>query len=56
MMGNGFDSDTLYAELRMREIRAAAEEARLARQVRTPRRLRRRVGGLLITAGERLSR
>ena len=37
-----------------RELRAMAEEDRLARRVR-PRRLRRRVGKLLITAGQALA-
>ena len=54
MMSNWFNYDSLYVELRMREMQAAAEEARLARQVRGPRRLRRRLGTLLIRAGEAL--
>ena len=54
MMSDWGKGDPLYVELRMREMRAAAEEARLARQVRRPRRLRHRVGTLLIRAGEAL--
>jgi hypothetical protein len=38
-----------------RELRAMAEEDRLARRVRPPRRLRRQVGKLLITAGHALA-
>jgi hypothetical protein len=38
-----------------RELRAMAEEDRLARRVRPPRRLRRRVGKLLIMAGQALA-
>ena len=38
-----------------RELRAMAEEDRLARRVRPPRRLRRQVGKLLITAGQALA-
>jgi hypothetical protein len=38
-----------------RELRAMAEEARLARRVRPPHRLRRQVGKLLITAGQALA-
>jgi hypothetical protein len=37
-----------------RELRAMAERDRLARRVRPPRRLRRQVGQLLITAGQAL--
>ena len=37
-----------------RELRAMAERDRLARRVRPPRRLRRQVGRLLITAGAAL--
>ena len=37
-----------------RELRAMAEEDRLARRVRPARRLRRQVGKLLITAGAAL--
>ena len=55
MMSNWGNGDPLYVELRMREMRAAAEEARRARQARGPRRLRRRVGTLLIKAGEALA-
>jgi len=53
MMSN-FNYDSLYVQLRMREMQAAAEEARLARQVRRPQRLRRHLGTLLIRAGEAL--
>ena len=55
MMSDWGNGDPLYVELRMREMRAAAEEARRARQARGPRRLRRRVGMLLIRAGEALA-
>ena len=55
MMSDWGNGDPLYVELRMREMRAAAEEARRARQARGPRRLRRRVGTLLIRAGEALA-
>lgn len=56
MMGSWYDHNTLYTELHMREMRAVAEEARRARQARRPRRLRRRVGEMLVTAGEILVR
>jgi hypothetical protein len=55
MMTDPLNYDPLYVELRIREMRAAAEQARLVRQVRGPRRLRRRVGALLIRAGEALA-
>jgi hypothetical protein len=55
MVSNWVNHDPLSVELRMREMRAAAEEARRARQARGPRRLRRRVGTLLIRAGEALA-
>jgi hypothetical protein len=55
MMTDPLNYDPLYVELRMREMRAAAEQARLVRQARGPRRLRRRVGALLIRAGEALA-
>ena len=55
MMGDWGKSDPLYVELRMREMQAAAEEARRARQARGPRRLRCRVGTLLIRAGQALA-
>jgi hypothetical protein len=55
MMSDWGTGDPLYVELRMREMWAAAEEARRARQARGPRRLRRRVGMLLIRAGEALA-
>jgi hypothetical protein len=38
----------------LRELRAQAERERLARQVRTPRRMRRSLGALLIAAGQAL--
>ena len=55
MMSDWGNGDPLYVELRMREMLAAAEEARRARQARGPRCLRRRVGALLIRAGEALA-
>jgi hypothetical protein len=55
MMSDWINHDPLSVELRMREMRAAAEEARRARQARGPRCLRRRVGTLLIRAGEALA-
>ena len=55
MMSDWINHDPLFVELRMREMRAAAEEARRARPARGPRRLRRRVGTLLIRAGEALA-
>lgn len=50
------NQSTIYAELHRRELHALAAEARLARQahVHVPRRLRRRLGTLLISAGEAL--
>jgi len=56
MMGNWYDHNGLYIELHMREMRAAADEARRARRARRARPLRRRVGEMLVTAGERLVR
>ncbi|HZS89520.1 MAG TPA: hypothetical protein VFE42_18775 [Chloroflexota bacterium] len=53
-MTNWTDNNRVFAELHMRELRAAAQQARLARQVRGPRPLRNRVGRLLVAAGERL--
>lgn len=44
----------MYVELHQAELYAVAAEARLARQARVPRRLRRRLGTLLISAGEAL--
>ena len=38
-----------------RELRAMAEEDRLARRVRPPHRLRRQVGKMLIAAGQALA-
>ena len=56
MMGNWYDHNSLYVDLHIREMRAAAQEARQLRQVRRARPLRRRVGRLLIRAGETLAR
>ena len=56
MMGNWYDYNSLYVDLHIREMRAAAQEARQLRQVRRARPLRRRVGRLLIRAGETLAR
>ena len=56
MMGNWHDYNSLYVDLRMREMRAAAQEARRLRQVRRAQPLRRHVGRLLIHAGEALAR
>lgn len=55
MSANLYDHSTMYFEMRMRELRAAATEARLARQIRGPRPLRRRMGRMLISVGEALS-
>lgn len=55
MMSNWLNYDTHYVQLCMRERWAAAEVARLARQARGPRHLRRRAGMLLIRAGEALA-
>ncbi len=54
MMGTLGDYNTVYAEMRMREMRAMAQEAHRARQAYQPRRLRRRVGRALISAGQNL--
>jgi hypothetical protein len=54
MMSHLNDLNGLYAEMHMRELRAAAQEARRARQTYQPRRLRRRIGRTLIAAGESL--
>lgn len=48
-------NDVLYLNMRMRELHATAAEARLARQLRGPRPIRRRMGRILISAGEALS-
>lgn len=56
MGANWYDYNTRYARQHLSEMRAAAEEARRARQVRRQNPLRRQVGVLLITAGEALSR
>jgi hypothetical protein len=55
-MGMMFDIDQILfaAESRRRELEAAAERARQAREVRGPRHVRRQLGGLLIAAGEAL--
>ncbi|HKC72840.1 MAG TPA: hypothetical protein VKF37_01385 [Chloroflexota bacterium] len=56
MMGNWYDYNSLYVDLHIREMRAAAQEAHRLRQVRRARPLRRHVGRLLINAGETLAR
>jgi hypothetical protein len=60
MMGNWYDYNSLYVDLHIREMRAAAQEAHRLRQARRaqPRAqpLRRHVGRLLIHAGEALAR
>lgn len=53
-MGHLNDYNTVYVEMRMRELRAAAQESHLARQAYQPRRLRRRLGRALISAGQTL--
>jgi hypothetical protein len=54
----GYDAHSnqryLYVEMHRRELEAAAAEARLERQVRGRRWLRRYVGALFIAAGEAL--
>ena len=44
------------AEARMRELRTLADQDRMMREVRGPRPVRRRIGRLLVAAGERLVR
>jgi hypothetical protein len=56
MMGNWYDYNSLYVELHIREMRAAAQEAHRLRQARRAQPLRRQVGRLLIHAGEALAR
>ena len=56
MIDSAFDLNTLAVELRLREIRAHAEAERRARQSYRPIRLRRRVGQMLIQAGESIAR
>jgi hypothetical protein len=56
MMGNWYDYNSLNMDLHLREMRAAAPEAQRLRQVRRAQPLRRRVGRLLIHAGEALVR
>jgi hypothetical protein len=56
MMGNWYDYNSLYVDLHIRVMRAAAPEARRLGLVRRARPLRRRVGRLLIHAGETLAR
>jgi hypothetical protein len=56
MMSNWYDYNSLYVDLHIREMRAAAQEAQRLRQVRRAQPLRRRVGRLLIHAGETLAR
>jgi hypothetical protein len=57
-MNNWIYSDPRFAWLHQHEIQVAAAQARLrheARLARAPRPLRRRLGTLLITAGEALA-
>ena len=56
MMGNWYDYNSLYVDVHIREMRAAAQEARRLRQARRAQPLRRHIGRLLIHAGERLAR
>ena len=56
MMGNWHDYNSLYVDLHLREMRAAAQEAHRLRQARRARPLRRHVGRLLIHTGEALAR
>jgi hypothetical protein len=56
MMGNWYDCNFLYVDLRIREMRAAAQEVHRLRQARRAQPLRRHVGRLLIHAGEALAR
>jgi hypothetical protein len=55
-MTNWTDNSRVFAELHMREMHAAAQEARLIRLARGPRPVRRQVGRILVAAGERLVR
>jgi hypothetical protein len=59
LVGNSYDTieQLQYVALYQEAIRTAADQARLvrqARQARPPRVLRRRLGGLLIGAGQAL--
>jgi hypothetical protein len=56
MMGNWYDYNSLYVDLHIREMRAAAQEAHRLREVRRAQPLRRHVGRLLIHVGETLAR
>ena len=56
MGANWYDYNVQYTKQHLDEIRTAAARARLARQARRPRNLRRQVGVILIAAGEALSR
>lgn len=58
MMGNMFDERQLMmvVESHLRELRAEASERRQLHVERQPRRVRRQVGLLLITAGQALTR
>jgi hypothetical protein len=56
MMGNWYDYNSLYVDLHIREMRAAAQEAQRLRQACRAQPLRRHVGRLLIHAGETLTR
>jgi hypothetical protein len=51
-----YDTEQILFEVasRRRELEAAAEQARLVREVRAPHRMRWQVGGWLIWAGEAL--
>ncbi len=55
MTGPWMQSNTLYVEVRMRELLAQAERDRLGRRARVGRPLRRRAGALLIAAGRALA-
>jgi hypothetical protein len=56
MIGGDIDMNTLAVQMHLREMRAFADAERRARQAYRPRQLRRRVGQMLIQAGESLSR
>jgi hypothetical protein len=56
MIDTAFDLNALAVQMRMREMRAYADAQRRARQAYRPGRLRRRVGSMLILAGESLTR
>jgi hypothetical protein len=56
MIDSAFDLNAMAVEMHLREIRAHADAERRARQAYRPLRLRRRVGQMLIQAGESLTR